>query len=282
MTVPSNLSDSFKRRILIAFDTETTGMWAPTNRIVEIAAVRFSLTHGDLGIYQSLVNPGRHIPEEVTQIHGITDDMVESAPHIKPVLEEFGAFCGVDSTLIAHNAPFDISFVGCELDRAGLAFGDNPILDTVDICHRFFPGLASYSLLNLARHFNIAQSQEHRALSDALIVKQLLLKAIEKMNETGAGVDIEETLTVHRMSAWQGEPTILPDEFADIQQAIAERRKLEIDYNHPVKSSATRTIHPQQVFKLGAVFYINAYCELARAERTFRLDRIISYRVLQD
>lgn len=278
----ANLPEFLQRQTFVAFDTETTGMWAMTNRIVEIAAVKFSFNRGDTDTFQSLVNPDRHIPEEVTQIHGITDDMVNNAPPIRTVLADFLSFCGDDSVLVAHNAPFDISFIGSELDRAGLEFGENPILDTVDIYHRFFPGLESYSLLNLARHFEIAQSQEHRALSDAELVKKLVLKAAEKMVGLKDVTDLERILTVYRMSSWRREPALLPDEFADIQQAIENKMKLQIIYNHPVKSSAARTIHPQQVFKLGSVFYINAYCELAGAERTFRLDRILSYKVLTE
>jgi len=57
--------------------------------------------------------------------------------------------------------------------------------------------------------------------------------------------------------------------------------RVEIDYNHPVKRPNIRTIVPKQVHKLGSVYYITAYCELAQAERTFRLDRIARYKVLQ-
>lgn len=280
MTQTPTPCDYLKQQTFVAFDTETTGMWAPINRVVEIAAVKFSLGNGELGSFQSLINPRRQIPPEVIRIHGITDEMVKDSPTANQVLEQFMTFCGTDSILVAHNAPFDISFVGSELHRAGLKFGPNPILDTVDIYHRFFPGLPSYSLLNLSKHFGIAQSQEHRALSDAILVHRLVANAEDKLTEINSLSDMEKLLTVHRMDAWQPESTSLPDDFVDLQQAIDSGRKVEIDYNHPVKSSATRVIHPQHVFKLGSNFYINAYCELAKGERTFRMDRILRYKVL--
>ncbi len=274
--------DYLKQQTFVAFDTETTGMWAPINRVVEIAAVKFSLDSGEMGSFQSLVNPQRQIPPEVIRIHGITDEMVQDSPTAEQAMEQFMTFCGADSILVAHNAPFDISFVGSELHRTGLKFGPNPILDTVDIYHRFFPGLPSYSLLNLSKHFGIAQSQEHRALSDAILVHRLVAMAEDKLIEIHSLDDLEKLLTVHRMDAWQPESAPLPDEFADLQQAIDSGRKVEIDYNHPVKSSATRIIHPRHVFKLGSIFYINGYCELAKGERTFRMDRILRYEVLAD
>ncbi len=167
------LSDFLLKQEFVAFDTETTGMWAPINRVVEIAGVKFDLKNGITDRFQCLNNPERAMPEEVIEIHGITDEMVKDAPTVKPVLTDFFKFCGKETILIAHNAPFDISFVGCELRRAELNSVDNPVLDTVDIYKKLFPELPSYSLLNIVRHFEIAQSQEHRALSDAMFVFEL-------------------------------------------------------------------------------------------------------------
>ncbi len=282
MTDSPPMSDFLSRQVFVAFDTETTGMWAPINRIVEIGAVKFSLQSGVLDTFQTLVNPQRKIPDDVVEIHGITDDMVKQSPPIKPALEQFMAFCGTDSILVAHNAPFDISFVGNETTRAGLEFGPNPILDTVDIYHRYFPGLTSYSLLSLAKHFKLAQSQEHRALGDARLVHGLVLNAASRLSEINDASDLENKLAIYRMESWQSEPVLLPEDFSDLQQAIANSLRVEIDYDHPVRSAATRVIRPQQVFKLCSLFYINAYCEMAAGERTFRLDRILSYRVLTE
>ncbi|UCE25288.1 MAG: WYL domain-containing protein [Candidatus Zixiibacteriota bacterium] len=282
MTEPPLLSDFIASQVFVAFDTETTGMWAPINRIVEIGAVKFSLKSGVVDTFQTLVNPQRNIPDDVIEVHGITDEMVKHSPLIKPALERFMSFCGPESVLVAHNAPFDISFVGSELDRAGLEFGPNPILDTVDIYHRYFPGLASYSLLNLARQFELAQNQEHRALGDARLVYGLVVNAAPGLGEIENAIDLKNRLTTYQMESWQGEPVTLPDDFSDLQRAMVESLRVEIDYNHPVRASATRIIRPQQVFRLGSIFYINAYCEMARGERTFRLDRILRYKILAD
>ncbi|UCD64951.1 MAG: WYL domain-containing protein [Candidatus Zixiibacteriota bacterium] len=270
------------KQTFVAFDTETTGMWAPVNRIVELGAVKFNLADGRLGTYQSLVDPERAIPADVIEIHGITNEMVAGAPRIKTVLEEFASFCGKESIMIAHNAPFDISFMGSEMKRAGLDFTDNPILDTVDIYHRVFPGLESYSLLNIVRHFDVAVTQEHRALADAVLVHRLFEMAAKKFPPVSNRSDFLRLWLVHRISDWQGEPAVLPSGFEDLQNAVERGLRVEIDYQHPVKSPTTRVIQPHQVHQLGQVFYINAYCERARGERTFRLDRINNYRLLAE
>jgi len=282
METGDSLPDFLREKVFVAFDTETTGMWAPINRIVEIGAVRFTLAGGQPATYQSLVNPERRIPDEVIAVHGITDDMVANAPAIRTVLEDFAGFCGTDSILVAHNAPFDISFVGNELNRVGLGFGPNPILDTVDIYRRLFPGIVSYSLRNLIIHLGIAQTQVHRALDDALMVQQLIFRAAPKLAGFRSWNDFTANFSIYRMEDWQAEAATLPEDFTDLQMAVTDGIKVEIEYQHPVTNAALRVIHPRQVFKLGSVYYINAYCELAKGERTFRLDRISAYRILKN
>lgn len=275
------MPDFLRRQLFVAFDSETTGMWAPVNRIVELAAVKFSFERGQIDTFQALVNPERSIPADVIAVHGITDEMVRGCPFIKPVLERFVAFCGDHSVLIAHNAPFDISFVGAELDRVGLDFPDNRVIDTVDIYHRLFPGLESYSLLNIVRHFKIAQSQEHRALSDAMLVYRLFEQACAKFPPTENMAGLLDQFAGYHFSDWRGEPVKLSGDYSELQRAVDQGLRVEIDYNHPVASPTTRVIHPQQVHQLGSVYYINAYCERAQGLRTFRLDRIKSFRLIE-
>ena len=282
MEPAEQIPEYLKQIKLVAFDTETTGLWAATNRIVEIAAVKFSFGNEQTEVFQSLVNPQRPMPADVIDVHGITDEMVKDAPTIEPILEEFMRFVGEDSILVAHNAPFDISFVGAELQRTGLTFGSNMILDTVDIYRRYFPGLPSYSLLGLVRHFGLAQTQQHRALADAEFVRQLVLNAVGKFSEVGNVDEISKLFSVYRMADFEAQTTELPDEFADLTVAIIEGKRVEIEYQHPARGLDTRIIRPQRAFRLGSVYYVGAHCERARAERTFRLDRIANYRVLGD
>ena len=76
---PHLFSEFLKHQVFIAFDTETTGMWAPINRVVEIGAVKFTLNLGEYDRFDQLVNPQKVIPEVVIAVHGITNEDVKNA-----------------------------------------------------------------------------------------------------------------------------------------------------------------------------------------------------------
>jgi len=270
------LTDYLKSLTLVAFDTETTGLWAPSNRIVELGGVKFNLIDGELESFQSLVNPAREMPPEVIRVHGITDEMVAEAPMIGPVLEQFIRFCGTDSILVAHNAPFDIAFVGCELDRVGRKFGENLILDTVEIYRTLFPGLVSYSLLSLSKQFEIAIAQTHRALDDARLVAGLVRHAAAKFPPVTDNDELQRAMTCYQMDDWHSTPELIPDEFKIVHEAQQSGSRLQIVYSSPDKPDHSRIVQVKNIFQLNTKFYMNAYCERVQAERTFRLDRIRS------
>jgi DNA polymerase-3 subunit alpha (Gram-positive type) len=188
----------------IAFDTETTGLWAPSNRMVEIGAVRFTLNHDRTEIYSSLIRSELPIPPDVTRIHGITDEMIFDAPLVEEILPKFFDFCG-PAVLVAHNAPFDISFVRCEADRVKVDCPRNPILDTVDMYRQLHPDLPSYSLLALSTKFRLAESQRHRALADAEMVMNLIRNAAAKGESMKDPVKWLSQFPYHKFSDWGGD-----------------------------------------------------------------------------
>jgi len=282
MTAISAIPDFLRDQTFVAFDTETTGLWAPVNRVVEIGAVKFRLGTDGAECFQTLINPERPMPEEVIRVHGITDDMVAGAPAVAQVLPGFVEFCGQESVLIAHNAPFDISFLGWELKRSDMKFGANRILDTVDIYRRLFPGLPGYSLLSLARFFKLGTAQEHRALGDAQYVRSLFVHAIQKLEGVTTAKVLDKTLTVYRMNHALGQPVALPPQYSELEMAQKENRRVEIVYGMAGKEPTSRIIHVREIFLQGPRVYLNAFCERARAERTFRLDRVVSFKVLVD
>lgn len=274
-------SDYLSRQTFIAFDTETTGMWAPANRLVELSAVKFNLKEGELDRFDTLINPQRDIPNEVIEIHGITNLMIADAPYAVDALKDFYQFCQPDDILIAHNAPFDISFVALESARSELDLIENPIVDTVDIFQKFYPGMRSYSLLNLVQTLGFGISQDHRALSDAHYVYQLFSLAAEKFSQLQSFKEFAKLHKIYRLKDLKYEEAELPEEFAQINVAVRDNKKIEIDYEQPKnRTTQKRIIQPQRIHKLGANYYIEAYCETVEADRTFRLDRIKSFRLL--
>jgi DNA polymerase-3 subunit epsilon len=265
----------------VAFDTETTGLWAASNRVIELAGVAFSPGSSDTDTFQELVNPDRTIPPEAIAVHGITDDELVGADSIAPVLNRFETFCGSDAILIAHNAPFDVSFVSWELFRTGATFGDQPVLDSKEIFSRVFPDLPSYSLLNIARHFGVANDQLHRALADSSLLHRLFLLALEKLTDLATATELLQAFSVQTITPADTTPTELPERFTELQKAIIEGAMVDMEYAREGYPPRSRVVRPLALHYLGSHLYLNAYCTYARDERTFRADRIGHYLVLR-
>ncbi len=167
---------------VIVFDIETTGLSAQTCRITEIGAVRTQAGQV-LETYNSLVNPGVPIPEEITKLTGITDEMVADARPISEVLPEFLAFIG-DRMLIAHNASFDVGFIRKAADDLGLPF-PNSYLDTVAMSRYVNPELKRHRLDSLANYYHLGDFNHHRASDDAEMLSMIYYKMLDKLADEG-------------------------------------------------------------------------------------------------
>lgn len=158
------------------FDVETTGMSARNNRIVEIAAIHIE-RDGAMSHYESLVNPGCSIPAAACNVHHITDEMVADAPKFSEVGFEFLDFAD-KSTLVAHNARFDLAFLQESLVRCGLPQWRGKTMDSLRLFKQAYSGLPSYSLQNLRRTFQLQDLRPglnpHRAAADVQWTVQLL------------------------------------------------------------------------------------------------------------
>ena len=163
------------------FDVETTGMSPVGDRIVELAALRVD-QDGSEREFHTLVNPGRSIPTAVISVHHITDEMVTGAPHFSTVGKMFLDFAA-GSTLVAHNARFDLGFLQESLARCGLPLWSGKTIDSVRLVRKTHPGLPSYRLQSLRTIFQLDSAdgmQAHRADSDVRWTMQVLEVALTK------------------------------------------------------------------------------------------------------
>ena len=158
----------------IYYDTETTGIKAGKDRIIEIAAYD-PLQERTFCMF---TNPECPIPAESTAITHITDDMVKEAPLIGAALTTFTNFCSdPDIVLVAHNNDaFDQLFLQAEFERARLPMPQWTFLDTLKWSRKYRFDLPRHSLQVLREVYGIVANQAHRALDDVLVLHQIFSK----------------------------------------------------------------------------------------------------------
>ena len=197
--VYGEIDASFQEDVFVVFDIETTGLSVHTCAITEIGAVKYK--NGEiLDRFSSFVNPHTPIPPEITELTGITDDMVKDAPDIKQVLKRFFAFAE-GHVLVAHNASFDISFLRLAAEKCGLPFSPT-YLDTVSLSRYVNPTLKSHKLDGLADHYGLGDFDHHRAFEDAHMLALIMGKMFDKL----AGEAISRLSEMTRLMSGNTDP----------------------------------------------------------------------------
>ena len=173
----------------VVLDLETSGASPQTgSAITEIGAVK--VCGGQvLGTFKTFVNPGTTLPPFITELTGITDEMLRDAPTIESVLPLLLEFLGSEKStvFVAHNAPFDLSFLKASAALHGYIWPNFRVIDTVKAA-RFVltkDDVANYQLGTLAAYFRTEIAPNHRALDDALATVDVLHGIIERMGTFG-------------------------------------------------------------------------------------------------
>ncbi|MBI9103433.1 MAG: 3'-5' exonuclease [Spirochaetales bacterium] len=175
--------------VFTALDFETTGLYPDSDRVIEVGILKFDLK-GEIDSFETLINPGRHIPSESSKISGISNDMVKDSPVMADVFKDIVKF--IDGSLvIAHNINFDYSFLKKEAQLLGEEFKLDMGVDTVNLSRKALKGYQSYSLQNLAKYLHLSAGNAHRALDDSRLCMQLFLKALPNI-ENSSGMTVKE------------------------------------------------------------------------------------------
>jgi DNA polymerase III epsilon subunit family exonuclease len=169
----------------VVFDLETTGLSVERCRICELGAVRVrGLELVDS--FESLVNPGAPLPQQVARLTGLRDQELRRAPSVNGVLRRFLAFAG-DDLLVAHNARFDQRFLERQLLLKHGRRLSEPPLCTAALARRLLEGrVRRVGLASLAHFFGVPTRPCHRALPDAEATAQVLVHLIGLAQEIGA------------------------------------------------------------------------------------------------
>lgn len=176
---------------IVSIDIETTGLDSSKDVIIEIGAVKFK-DHRIEDEFSSLINPGRHIPEFITQLTGISDEMVRQAPRIQEVIDELEAFVG-DSIILGHNVRFDLGFL-----QKHKIFQFNEVIDTYELASVLLPTASRYNLGALGQLLAIPLPATHRALDDAMVTHRVYLC----LREVGKELPLDVLAEITRL----GEP----------------------------------------------------------------------------
>ncbi|WP_278922484.1 3'-5' exonuclease [Pseudophaeobacter profundi] len=189
------------QQCFVVFDTETTGLLPHRDEIVQIGAVRVLNGRQVTGErFDTLVNPGRPIPESASRIHGISPAMVADAPKITAAAAAFHHFA-TDAVIVAHNAPFDMAFLRRHAKDTGVQW-DHPILDTVLLSAVLFGASVPHTLDALCARLEITipAAQRHTALGDAQATAAALVKMIPLLQARGFTTlrDVIEQTQRHR------------------------------------------------------------------------------------
>lgn len=160
-------------------DVETTGLAPAEERVCEVGAIRL-IGGKEQGRYQSLVQPGRPMPEVARSKHGISDEMLKDAPTFDRIAGDLRQFMS-GSILVAQNAEFDVAFLNAEFQRAGMAKLAMPALDTILLARKVKPGLSTYNLDTLAYHFKVKFKERHRSIGDCEVTGLIFWQCVEAL-----------------------------------------------------------------------------------------------------
>jgi DNA polymerase-3 subunit epsilon len=257
---------------LVVLDTETTGLSpALGHRVVELGAWRLEGLQ-PVAQLETLLNPGRPMDPGASAVNGIVDADLADAPSIADVWPALEAL--VDgAVIVAHNAAFDAGFLAAELAYAGSgATVDNPWLCTLQLARHFF-FFGRNSLAHVATRLGVTYGRRHRALEDARITgevfkRMLPLLARHRLHTIGDLLEAQGGPIFARPPA----PPELP---ASLRAAVQQGRPVRIRYR-TMTAETDRVITPLYASEQAGATYLVAYCHLREAQRTFRLDRLVS------
>lgn len=164
----------------ICFDIETTGLSAARDKITEIGAVK--VENGVItDTFSTFANPEMPIPQKITQLTGITDDMVKDAPSQSEAVSAFLEFAG-DNVLVAHNAPFDTSFIAKACEDMGREYNYTSI-DTVAISRAILTDIKNCKLDTVAKFLRLGEFNHHRATDDAEMLARIFINLCQRLTD---------------------------------------------------------------------------------------------------
>ncbi len=299
-TPPAETTTPLSEAVFCAFDTETTGLSPLDARPLELAGVRFRGDGAVLDRFTALCDPGCPIPGPIARMTGIGEELVRGRPDPAAIVASFLQFVDPTDILCAHNAAFDVSFVGEILRRANRPMPPNPVLDSLRVAELLGVPKGSRSLRNLSERLGLPAGRFHRALPDAERVRAIVVRAIAYLEGEAAALgdgiptDPERTPTP-AVPPPSAPPTVelvlklagafafgdvevaaipAPEGLEPIEEALAAGASVDLDYGRPGTPPERHRVRPISLYRTGDRRYLVAWCAQSGLDRSYRLDRI--------
>ena len=175
----SELLSSLKLDRFIAFDFETTGLQVETDRAIEVAAIMFK-DGKPAEKFVTLINPQIPISDLIADITGITNEMVAESPFEKEIIDDLFEFLG-DYPIVAHNTPFDLSFLRAMAERHNKEFIERKCYDTLTLSRAFLFFQPTHNLSAVSEYFNLSSEGAHRAEKDTENCGEVFIELVQEV-----------------------------------------------------------------------------------------------------
>ncbi|MFS4458315.1 exonuclease domain-containing protein [Bdellovibrio sp. HCB2-146] len=267
-----DLNRPLKDCTFVAFDTETSGAYPIGHDIVEFGAVKWYQGQ-EVGRLQFLLKPREKMTDFIIGIHGITNEMVETAPTMAEKIHEIHEFVK-DSIVMAHHAPFDLGFVTVDFEKALLPMPTEPALCTSLLSRKWIHGVENHKLQTLVKHLNIDGGTAHRAYDDAKACLQVGLKCFELMGEN---TTLGQAIKSQGKALFWKDYTLIHGSNESVKKLISatyDKKDIDMIYDGGSNKGETRRLTPVGIVRNPDGDYLYAFCHREQTNKRYYLSRI--------
>ncbi len=262
----------------VAFDTETSGAYPLGSEVVEFGAVKWK-GGKEIASYQTLLKPSEPMSNFIIGIHGISNQMVETAPLMAEKISDIRKFLE-GAVLMAHHAPFDLGFMTVDFEKNKIELPTEPVLCTSLLSRKIITESLNHKLQTLIKVLHLDGGTAHRALDDA---RACLYVGLECMNRMGALTPLSEVLSkMEKELRWENYVVINSADALILQvvEAVTGAKSMDIFYDSGKAKNESRRITPVGLVRNPDGDYIMALCHRDAARKRFYLAKIKSATVV--
>lgn len=256
----------------VAFDTETSGAYPLGADIVEFGAIKWR-AGAVIGEYQTLLKPNFEMTPFIIGIHGITNEMVVTAPRMSEKIEQISGFFK-GCVILAHHAPFDMGFMTAEYERNKMQLPNEPVVCTSLLSRNVIKESPNHKLQTLIQFLKLEKGSAHRAFDDAKACLEVGLECFKRMGPNTTLEQIQKKMG--KPLAWSNFTLFSNREpvYQEMIQAIGQHKDVDIVYAGGSLPGKSRRISPIGIVRNPDGDYVMAICHIDRAQKRFYISKV--------